>query len=102
MPPQFIIYISCLDKKITYDVEEEERGSTTLQTTINLCTAIQNILHNNIIRKDRGWYHNIEKRSDHYILVCILKYIMSAVGSGSFLVVDTSTDTAKILYKRAV
>ena len=35
-----------------------------------------------------------------YILNTIC--IMSAVGSGSFLVVDTSTDTAKILYKRAV
>ena len=87
-------FIKLFGKKITYDVEEEERGSTTNNN--NLCTAIQNIQHNNIIRKDRGWYHKIEKRSDHYIWVCILKYysIMSAVGSGSFLVVDTSTNTA--------
>ena len=38
-----------------------KRKEEALQTTINLCTAIQNILHNNIIRKDRWWYHNIER-----------------------------------------
>ena len=74
-----------------------KRKEEALQTTINLCTAIQNILHNNInTRIGGGITIRIEKRSDHYIWVGILCIftIMSAVGSGRFLVVDTSTDTA--------